>query len=310
MIYIVGNPSECSTTKQVQSLCAYSNGLSALSINNLPVQVEEGDSLMFVVKTDYPTLDGLTVNFLTSNATELLLPASVIIPAGKDSIIIKTLLPDDNTPEEDETITITANALYLQSDSKSFILTNNNDIPSIELEIFQDSVAENIGLYQVQGVLRRLSNNTNPLTINLQASQSGLLLPNQISMIPGQTEEKFTIGVLDNTLIDGFRKLTITAKVLIPSCNCEAANNSTGVTSDELVIIDNDGAALNLIASPVFLKEGVAEAGTLTIERNTTTTSDFSRQFDCIRHLRNYITCSSDDTEWRCVCFYSYPNQI
>ena len=147
----------------------------------------------------------------------------------------------------------------------SFTLTNNADIPAITFEIVQDTVSETAGYYATQGIVRRTTSDE-VLNVTLASNNpNALYLPEGVSLAAGQTEKSFDIGILDNSQNEGFRTIEITASVLMATCNCAPPEASAGVQTESLVIIDNDGPSLSLLASPLSLPEGVSDAGTLTI---------------------------------------------
>ena len=101
-------------------------------------------------------------------------------------------------------------------------------------------------------------------------------MPSTVPLGPGEMEKSFYIGVFDNLQNEGFRDIEITASVLIGACNCTASATSAGVFSDILTVADDDGPTLTLTVNPFSLLEGVANAGTLTITRNTATDNDLT----------------------------------
>jgi len=99
-------------------------------------------------------------------------------------------------------------------------------------------------------------------------------MPSTVPLGPGEMSKTFDIGVLDNNQVDGLREIEITASVLLAACNCSAPSTSAGTFSDLLFVADNDGPSLSLLVNPLSLAEGVQNAGTLTIQRNTSTDND------------------------------------
>jgi len=274
-INISGNPALCSSLSEVQSLCSYGSMVSTIFINSLADTIQEGDVLDFELAVDFAPSEDLTINLSSNNPTEVPLPQTVVIPAGQLSVPVSITLPDDANREENDIVSITAGAQYLQSASESFLLSDDNDIPSFEFEIFQDTVSEAAGFYAAEAVIRRLVDDGSVLNVALSADVADLIiLPDGVSLSPTEQEKTFFIGTLDNTQVDGYKNVEITASYFIPSCNCTAASTSNGVVPVDFVVSDDDGPSLSLTVDLLSLQEDQAEAGILTITRNTDTSLD------------------------------------
>ena len=158
----------------------------------------------------------------------------------------------------------------------TFVITDDGDIPGIELQLLQDTISEGSGLYATQGTISRIgSTDTSALSIILQASVgNSIIIPGGVVLDIGESEKTFYIGALDNGQVDGFRNLNISAQIFLESCNCNAEAPSPGVQVKNLVIADNDGPSLSLLIDPLSMKEGRVNAGTLTVTRNTPTSTN------------------------------------
>ncbi len=274
-IQISANPSQCSTANEVESLCEYGSLISTIYINNLPTEIEEGTTLNFEVAVDFSPSDFLEINLSSSNDLEIPLPQTVTITPGQTFVPVSVLLPDNNIPEQNKTVTISAGAEFLTSAVESILLSDDGDIPAIEIELLQDTISEAGGFYATQGLIRRVVDDGSVLNVRLFASQNDLLLlPEGVNLSASEQEKEFFIGVLDNAQVDGFKDVDITAKYFIPSCNCDAEDTSDGVVVATLVVSDDDGSSLMLQVNPLSLQEGKADAGDLTITRNTATDQD------------------------------------
>lgn len=269
---ISNNPSPVSSVNEVTAICIYGSLVTKVLIQNLQDFIEEGSLLTFNVALDYPPNDTVTVSLVSSNQTEVPLPATVKILPGTISRQVSVLLPNNNVPEKDKSITITAGAPYLTSATGQLVLADHDDVPSIELIITQSEVSEGAGLYATSAKVRRLGALGNILNVILQSSNPGQVsLPTGVNILANETEKTFFIGVLDNALADGNRMNTITATVIINSCVCPAPAGTNGVSSRSFTLLDNDGPALTLAINPLSMPEGKINAGTLTITRNTPT---------------------------------------
>ena len=248
------------------------NEQPALTITGLPSGTMEGDTLVLHVSTPNVLVAPLQISLLSSNSIRFPVPPQATIAAGDTSVQISATLAQDNVPELDITITVQASASGHAPANASTTL-GDDDMPGLELLFSADTVSESGGAAAAQGVLRRtVGSNPIAFTADLSASLSNtVLLPASLSLATGENEKTFTIGVVNNSQVDGFRDVTITAALQVASCGCSAPPTSAGFVEGELVVADNDGPSLTLIPTPLTLAEGQANAGTLRIQRNTPT---------------------------------------
>jgi hypothetical protein len=246
------------------------NDLATLTISELALEAMEGDSVNFRITTTQLLSTPQQVFLTSSSPTTLAVPPSVTIPAGSLTTMVRLKVQQDSIPEMDVTVTINAGAAGCSPTSKS-ILIKDNDIPGLELVIQTSSVSETGGPFATQATLRRKVNSNNiAFTANLSTNlPNNLMLPSAISLAAGEREKTFHIGVIDNTQVDGDRNVIVTAAIYVPSCGCNASSTSSGSFSDTLKVTDNDGPALQVTAAQLTLAEGLANAGTIRVARNT-----------------------------------------
>lgn len=250
------------------------NEVPALSFSGFPTTVAEGNSYTFHVGTNLAPTAPLTVTLTSSNNQRFPLPSSVVIPAGSTSAPVTVNLAQDNTPELNITVTVQAGASGHTPANTAALLTDD-DVPGLELLLSTDTVSETGGIYAVNATLRRMAGSS-PIAFNANVSASlanTLILPSTLSLAAGQQQITFNIGVVDNTLDDGYRNVTITAALVMPSCGCGAPPTSAGHVTAGLVVVDNDGPALTATPTPLTLAEGQSPAGQLRVQRNTPTTT-------------------------------------
>jgi len=249
------------------------NDKASITITNLPAEAMEGATVTFRVSTNLAPATPLQVFLVSGNQLRFPVPPSVTIAAGAFFADVTVNLVQDNIPEVDIVVDVNAGAAN-QNASKASILVRDDDLPGLSLTIQTNIISEAAGFFATQATLRRTAG-SNPIgfTVNLSASIPGtLILPPSISLVAGENEKTFTIGVIDNTLVDGERLVKITAAIFVNSCGCNAPSSSAGSVSDNITVSDNDGATLLLTANPLTLVEGAANAGLLKITRNTPTT--------------------------------------
>ncbi|MEI6949438.1 MBG domain-containing protein, partial [Paraflavisolibacter sp. H34] len=250
------------------------NDKASLSLTGLPASAMEGTSVTFTVATNLAPAQPLQVFLTSGNKARFPVPASVTIPAGALSTQVTVALDQDNTPEVDVEALITAGAADHNA-TTALIQVQDDDLPGLELIVHTNVVSESAGAFATQATLRRKAGSNNvAFTANLAAGAANtLLLPSAISLAAGENEKTFTIGVVDNSLVDGQREVAITAALFVNSCGCSAPSTSSGWVSAPLTISDNDGASLQVTATQLTLPEGSANAGYIRVTRNTATTA-------------------------------------
>ena len=250
------------------------NEQPSLSFVGFPTSAMEGNSYTFQVSTNLVQPTPLTVTLTTSNSQRFPLPASVVIPQGATSASITVVLQQDIIPELNISVTVQAGAAG-HSPANVAGLVADDDVPGIELVLNTGTISETGGINAVSASLRRtVGSSPIAFTAGLSASLSNtLILPPSLSLAAGQMQVNFNIGVVDNTLNDGSRNVTITAALVIPSCGCGAPPTSAGYVTTNLIVVDNDGPALTVTPDPLTLAEGQSPAGQLRVQRNTSTSS-------------------------------------
>ena len=230
----------------------------------------EGDTLKLKISRNLITNQPLTVYLSTDKNNQWLFNNAATIPANDSVVIVPIYVYDDSTPELSETATITISSGGFVSGTVSAII-NDNDMPKLEFTLSADTVQEASGMYATTGIIRRTPLEGN-ITINFTASTpNALIFPATITIPSGTEEARFNIGVVDNSEVDGYRKVDITGAVYVKSCSCNSTPENGGVVIKSLVIADNDGPALSVSVNPLSVFEGRVNAGKLIITRNTET---------------------------------------
>ncbi|MDF1571239.1 MAG: CARDB domain-containing protein [Bacteroidales bacterium] len=236
----------------------------------------EGDTLQLSITRDLVTTDSVAVLLSTGKSRQWSFPAQVVLPGNQASVTAKVAVTDDVVPELDEQATISASASGMIAGSVAATIIDD-DIPQIGFSITADSVSEGAGPYATFAKITRTGNTEGTIRVSLTADQAdALYFPTSVSLNEGVVEKQINIGAVDNGQVDGARTIVVTAAVYISSCNCNTSEENGGVVTDSLIILDNDGPSLGITVNPVSLREGVANAGTMTITRNTATTSSLN----------------------------------
>ncbi len=248
------------------------NEKPTLSLSLDKILANEGETLVLTVSRDLVTADSVVVLLSTDKSAQWDFPDQLTIFANMPSAEVEVKVAENEEPELDEEVSITGRADGVSSGSVSATIIDD-DIPEIELAIFADTVSEGAGPYATIGLIRRLGPAGNRIRVNLSADLSNTLyFPGSITLDANVVEKQFNIGAVDNGEVDGNRTVTITGSIYISSCNCNTTASNGGVVTEKLTVADNDGPSLTVTINPVTLKEGLTDAGTMTIFRNTVPT--------------------------------------
>lgn len=227
--------------------------------------IDEGQSFVLHVHVEQAPAHDVTLNLNCDHAALFTFPSQVILPAGQTSVDIDVTSIDDDVPYVSQTAIFVVSATGYEPD-ETYVSVIDNDIPEIELTLTPTTVSEGAGLTAINARLHRLGNANSKLTIKLSDDSDGSIYypMTSITLDAGITTAQFTLGVIDNALVDGDRTVNVTAAVYIASCSCQPTGNENGVVTVPITIIDNDGPSLSLSTSLSTVLEGGSTVVTVT----------------------------------------------
>lgn len=249
------------------------NEIPKLKVSASKTNLNEGDQFALTVERELVNASPLQVYLKLDYSKRFSFSQETVIPANQKSISVDVVATDDAIPALTVQPVFTATAFGYTEGTCSVTLADN-DVPVISLAVSPETISESGGYMASVGVVKRQGSTDNVITIKLTDDSNGALYYSlsTITLEKGESEKQFTIGIVDNALVDGTRTATITAAVYIASCSCSASGSSAGVVQSKLTILDNDGPTLKLVSSQTMLPEGKSEATVLTITRNTSAT--------------------------------------
>lgn len=232
--------------------------------------IMEGETFSLTIELQRVSASPVDVNITTDLPKRFSFPASVTIPAGEASVTVEVTAVDNDNVELQESVAFKVSAEKYQS-GECIVLLDDNDLPAIELDLSPVTVSEAAGPTAIFATLRRLTNTDKKVTILLSDDSNGdIYYPRKsFELEKGVDEVQFSLGVVDNAIVDGDRMVNITAAVYVSSCNCSALGSSASSVTKTIEIIDNDGPSLGVASSNSTLVEGGEIV--LTITRNTNT---------------------------------------
>ena len=254
------------------TLAILDDEVPALALSPATATIREGEEAVFTVTR--PTAvsgEALTVYLAGISSSQAAFPATVAIGAGETSATFIVAASDDETAEIDRDYTLRANATGYTAATAAVTIADD-DVPGVTLTLAPQEVSEGAGPSAVYATLMRTSDSSigDAITVTLKATPEGALmqLPSSVTIPAGKTGAAFRFGTIDNATVDGDRTVKIAGAIRIPSCGCDGRPSDGGAIAASLVIHDNDGPALTLSVEPATVREGLADAATLTLSHN------------------------------------------
>ncbi|MDP4276184.1 MAG: T9SS type A sorting domain-containing protein [Bacteroidota bacterium] len=253
------------------SIVLVDNEIPSLNLSASKTALTEGESFTLTISRQLVTNTPLNVLLSTDVSGRMSFTSECVIPANEKSVTITVSTTDDAVPSLAVQPVFTATAASYSKGVCSVELADN-DIPTIEMSLTPASVSESAGYQAVVGVVKRQGATTNAITIKLSDNAGGTLfyLSNTITLEKGVAEKKFTVGIVDNDVVEGSRTYSVLAAVYLSSCGCTASAANGGTVQTNLTVLDDDGPSLKLSTSQTMLPEGKTNAAYLTLSRNTT----------------------------------------
>ncbi|MDM8525272.1 serine protease [Desulfococcaceae bacterium HSG8] len=192
----------------------------------------EGFDTKGFVRLEQALESDLTVLMTSDDATEVIVPDILIIPAGETAADFNLTVPDDVLLDGTRQVTITASASGHIPGSR-VIWVNDNEIASLSLMIPKE-VREGDGLLDSEGIIIVSARVDNDVTVSLASDDtSEITIPGSVLIPAGQKTAAFDITVLDEGIYDRVERVTITASAR----NCASA-------SEFVYVLDRDSSGL------------------------------------------------------------------
>ncbi len=224
---------------------------------------EGGTTAGTIQRLNSSTTEALTVTLLSSDTSEVTVPATVTIPSGQTSITFDVSGIDDAIADGTQEVTLTASATGFTNKTASVDVTDNDGPAALTVNITQSTISETAGSKATTATVRRNTATTGALTVTLSSDlSSNVTVPASVIIPDGQDSISFDIGTIDDSVVSGQRTVVITAT---------AASHSNGTASLELT--DDDVPTLDLTISPNQIAEddgSGATTGTVTRPAGTT----------------------------------------
>lgn len=249
------------------------NEYPSLGISASKSEVTEGESFQLTITIPNALTTPLEVNLYSEKAEKFNYPSTISIPIGNTSTTITVEAIDDTDVNDTLDVMFTAEATRYNK-SETLIIFVDNDMPDIEMTITPSAISESAGPTAVVATVRKLNKSGSKITVNLSDDSDGRLFYSTKTLImeAGIEETQFSIGIIDNDIVDGNVDVNVTASIYISSCNCSAKGTSGGSVTKTFTVLDDDGPTLKLTPQSTILLEG-SNNNRLIIERNTAISS-------------------------------------
>lgn len=257
--------------EQQATITVRDDELPPLRLTASATEVNEGDTFQLTVSLSKPLAHSLSIALTSSHPSRFNFTKVITMPAGETETTVSVTAIDDSTPSSTETVEFFATAEGYDK-ARTLLLLYDNDVPDIDLVLTPDVVSEDAGSNAVYAIVKRTGVTGNKVTLRLSSDQQErLILPSTVVLEKDVTERMVTIGVVDNSLVEGEQLVNITAEVYISACDCGVVGTHQGSVTRQLRILDNDGPTLTLETSQSTIREGDATGSVITLTRNTDT---------------------------------------
>jgi hypothetical protein len=222
-------------------------------------------SLTALIERNGSVSNALAVALLSSDTSELAVPATVSIPAGQASATFIATVQWDHVPDPDATVTLTASAVGF-TNGVTTLQVVNADWPQLALSPSSAALTEGETL---KLTVSRNPATDQPLTVNL-ASQSAadLVTPSSVIIPAGSNSASFSVAAPADTFIEASRAVTVTAS---------AAGHLGGASL--LTVLDDDATPLVLAINPASVMENAGPAAVIgTVYRLVVTSREVAVQ--------------------------------
>jgi hypothetical protein len=205
---------------------------------------ESGTPIAATLMRNGDMTTSLAVSLSATPAGNVLLLATVTIPANAATANFNVQPIDDTLLNGDRTVTLTGRATGY-ADGTAALAISDDDVPMLTVSVTPASVSETAANPAATGTVQRNTAIDQPLTVMLLSSNPGAAVTAASVTIPaGATAATFSITEVDDLIVTDPRTVRITAS---------AAGLATGSTT--LEVTDADIPSLSLQLTPAAVAE-------------------------------------------------------
>ncbi|MGN6545179.1 MAG: dockerin type I domain-containing protein, partial [Aureliella sp.] len=181
----------------------------SISVKDLVVSEQGGSSTVRIVRNNSNIENPLTVSLASSGSAQVVVPPTVVIPAGEASISVVVTAVDDDALDGLRNAEIIASSAGYQSAAVSLAVS---DYETLSVSAADPTIAESGGRTSVTITRSNLADMTSDLTVALSCSSpTQIVLPQSVVIPAGASSVSVDLVAVDNSVYAGDRKLTLTA---------------------------------------------------------------------------------------------------
>ena len=187
------------------------NETAELSVT-LPASATEGEGVLALagsVSSSRAPTRNITVSLSSSDTSELVVPATVVLPAGSTVACFDLTVIDDSAIDGPQMVSVTASVTNWTAGAAEMTILDNDRTLSVSLV---ERIGEGGGTRAGGGTVRIGGTMTADLVVSLVSSDTGeLLVPATVVIPAGQTVALFDLTAVDDADFDGVQVVTFTA---------------------------------------------------------------------------------------------------
>ncbi len=209
----------------------------------LPTSI--GENAAPLVNGGTVTLSGtagvdLPIQLTSSDTTELLVPAQIIIPAGQSAVTFTLTPVNDTLIENAQTVVVTAIASSLNAPPATASITVTDDEPhTLSISLLQGSFNENAGTFVGAGGISLPGTTAEPIVVQLTSSDTTEISNTTVTIPKGVSSANFNLTIVNDTEFDGIQIARLTA----------TSPSFTSIVSGDITVLDDD--LHHFVVSPV-----------------------------------------------------------
>lgn len=233
------------------TLNIFDNETATLSLA-IPATVTEGSApVQGTVSASAAPTASISVNLSSSDTTEILVPASVVIPAGQTSTVFSVSIVNDTQIDGAQTVAVTAQVTNWTSALANTVVEDNE--PTNLVVTLPASAREGNGTLTSAGSVR-ISGTlpTNLVVALLSSDTTEVTAPPTVTLLAGQVLATFDLTIVDDPDIDSSQPVSVTAS---------AAGFSNGSTN--MTVTDDESPLEPFNPSPAHLATNVIQTSDL-----------------------------------------------
>lgn len=241
------------------------NDSNPLTIALSQTEITEGGSVILTATRGGELTDELTLNVACSDVARFDAISAITFAQGESTKTIYISSIDDDAVQLDKSVRFSVSATDYQSAS-AYLKLIDNDRPTLKLTLSPSVISENAGNAATTAWISRSGgNNANPLKVRIRTSRSEVFAGSTLVEIPaGESGVEVTLGVTDNSSVDGTRTCNVIAEAFIEADNQYAPSSDKAYSTASLTVVDDESPYLALTSRSASIAEGGSVTVTVT----------------------------------------------